>query len=117
MLDDSADLCSKMDPPGVFQMLLGKSFKVERWDPWLRTMQVGETARFASSDINDCIQYTSVSKALRDMKEGRKVGGCMGSMVNAHGHSHGENDGDVIQTLIKNPEELTFEFKLIVSCV
>ncbi|CBY38166.1 unnamed protein product [Oikopleura dioica] len=113
ILDDSADLCAKMDPPGVFQMLLGKKFKVERWDVWLKTMQVGETARFASSDTNDCIQYNAVSKALRDMNAGRKVGGCMGAMVGAHGHSHGDSIEDEIQTLIKNPEELTFEFTLI----
>merc|ERR1712226_1576128 len=50
----------------------------------------------------------SVSKTLRDIKAGRQVHGCMGAM--AHGHSHHESDE--VDEIIKNPEELTFEFTL-----
>ena len=57
-----------MDPPGIFKILLAKKFKVERWEKFLKTMRVGETAQFASENLEDCLQYMTVSKTLRDIK-------------------------------------------------
>jgi len=58
----------------------------------------------------DCVQYMTVSKTLRDIKAGRQVHGCMGGMH--HGHSH--NEKDEIEEIISNPEDLTFQFTLVV---
>ena len=73
ILDDSECLCKKMEPPGVMKMLIGKKFKVEIWEKYLRTMKKNERARFHSSDKEDCLQYVSVSKMLRDIRDGKKV--------------------------------------------
>ena len=73
ILDDSENLCEKMEPPGVMKMLIGKKFKVEIWEKYLRTMKKNERARFHSSDKEDCLQYVSVSKMLRDIRDGKKV--------------------------------------------
>ena len=35
--------------------------------------------------------------------------------MGSHGHSHGDEQKDEVQELITNPEELTFEFELLVS--
>ena len=72
LFDDSDILCSNMDPPGIFKMLMSKKFKVERWETFLKTMRLGERARFISSHHEDCVQYMSVSKTLRDIKAGRQ---------------------------------------------
>ena len=55
------------------KMLIGKKFKVEIWEKYLRTMKKNERARFHSSDKEDCLQYVSVSKMLRDIRDGKKV--------------------------------------------
>ena len=73
ILDDSENLCKKMEPPGVMKMLIGKKFKVEIWEKYLRTMKKNERARFLSSEKEDCLQYVSVSKMLRDIRDGKKV--------------------------------------------
>jgi hypothetical protein len=56
----------------------------------------------------------AVSKTLRDIKSGRPVHGCMGGMVAHHAHSHSHEVNEV-EELMANPEELTFEFTLVVS--
>ena len=112
LLDDSDVLCSNMDPPGVFKMLMSKKFKVDRWESFLKTMRLDETAQFASSHTEDCVQYMTVSKTLRDIKAGRQVHGCMGGMAAHHGHSHDHKDE--VEEMMTNPEELTFEFTLMV---
>merc|ERR1712113_373867 len=115
ILDDSASLCSQMDPPGTFKMLMEKKFKVEVWEKYLRTMRKGEKARFHSDSTEHCVQYANVSKMLRDIKLGRKAHGCMGALagMGSHGHSHGDDQKDEVQELITNPEELTSEFELL----
>jgi len=110
ILDDSECLCKKMDPPGVMKMLIGKKFKVEIWEKYLRTMKKNERARFHSSDKEDCLQYVSVSKMLRDIRDGKKAHGCMGAL-GGHGHAHEHKDE--LQELLAHPEELTFEFELL----
>ena len=55
------------------KMLIGKKFKVEIWEKYLRTMKKNERARFHSSEKEDCLQYVSVSKMLRDIRDGKKV--------------------------------------------
>ena len=112
LFDDSIDLCSKMDPPGIFKILLAKKFKVERWEKFLKTMRIDETARFQSENLEDCLQYMTVSKTLRDIKAGRQSHGCMGWMMQ---HSHAHEHKDEIQEMMENPEELTFEFTLMVG--
>jgi len=110
LFDDSIDLCSKMDPPGIFKILLAKKFKVERWEKFLKTMRIDETAQFQSENLEDCLQYMTVSKTLRDIKAGRQSHGCMGGMMQ---HSHAHEHKDEIQEMMENPEELTFEFTLM----
>jgi len=113
ILDDSAVLCASMDPPGTFKILMGKKFKVEKWESFLKTMRQSEKARFDGSET-DCTQYAHVSRMLRDISKGRQPHGCMGALASAsggHGHSHGPPDE--LAELIAAPEELTFEFTLL----
>lgn len=91
-----------------FELLVGKSFKLDCWEECIKTMLVGETSTF-SCPVESVIGYPSTSKSLRDFHSGKKPHGhTCGS--NALEHGLGYEDLDELQ---KKPTPLDFEFELL----
>eukprot|EP00163_Fabomonas_tropica_P013184 TRINITY_DN2466_c0_g1_i1.p1 TRINITY_DN2466_c0_g1~~TRINITY_DN2466_c0_g1_i1.p1 ORF type:complete len:136 (+),score=17.41 TRINITY_DN2466_c0_g1_i1:265-672(+) len=59
-------LDSSSDPHcGPFELILGKEFLLPVWEQCIRTMKIGERAKF-TVPAKYCENYTRVGKALRD---------------------------------------------------
>nr|CAG4651991.1 EOG090X09NR [Triops cancriformis] len=104
VVDDS----HKMGQP--MELLLGKQFKLEVWESLVKTMAVGEVSTF-HVDKSLVMPYPIVAKTLRDAH--RKVGHqhkhCCGFMSLQEG-GLGYPD---LEQLLKNPEDLEFNFELL----
>lgn len=121
ILDDS----KKMNVDKPMELIVGKKFKLEIWERALKTMWLGETARFSVSKEH-LYDYPVVSKQLRDYynykpecdskncssshdhshKQQRQH--CCGFNLIEHGVGHSDLD-----RLLKNPQPLDFLFELI----
>ena len=55
--------------PKPFELLIGRSFKLECWEECIKTMLHGEIARF-SCPLKCVLDYPTVSKSLRDLYAG-----------------------------------------------
>lgn len=92
-----------------FELLMGKSFKLDCWEDCVKTMLVGEVAVF-SCPVQCVIGYPAASKSLRDMYLGKKDKPTHTCGMNALEHGLGYPDLDKFQ---KDPGPLDFELELI----
>ncbi|XP_076810413.1 AH receptor-interacting protein-like [Clavelina lepadiformis] len=91
-----------------FELLIGRSFKLECWEECVATMMHGEIAQFVCP-LQCVMDYPTISKSLRDLHFGKKQSG----------HScglHAAHDGlgyDDLNQLQQNMVPLVFEFELL----
>ncbi|CAF2664044.1 unnamed protein product [Rotaria sp. Silwood2] len=111
VIDDSRKYKKPME------ITLGHKFKLDCWETCLKTMRLGEIAKFSvDKDLVDV--YPAVAKQIRDyyknqMKEHKhdddhESHHCCGFMALEHGLGHEDLD-----KLMRHPESLDFTFELI----
>ncbi|CAM1301345.1 AIPL1 (predicted) [Pycnogonum litorale] len=102
VLDDSRQMNHPME------LIIGKKFKLEVWEEFVKTMRVGEVSSFVTPK-QFLISYPLVSKSLRDMNSNKiseSSSHCCGMMAQSLGYSD-------LDELTKNPRNLIFTIELL----
>ncbi|CAG7825264.1 unnamed protein product [Allacma fusca] len=104
--EDVIDNTKNMKNP--MELLLGRQFKLEVWESMLKTMAVGEVAKFEVPKVY-VISYPIVSRALRDSqrpKDHKVEHHCCGMMNQGCGYQD-------LDKLLETPKDLEFIFEIV----
>uniref|UniRef100_T1J6F3 peptidylprolyl isomerase n=1 Tax=Strigamia maritima TaxID=126957 RepID=T1J6F3_STRMM len=107
ILDDSRQLGKPME------IFIGKKFKMEAWEQCVKTMRIGEVARFSvAKSLVATYPWVSnvIRKALGNQKDTpQPTSHCCGGMM----AFQNENNSSSIDSLMNKPEPLTFTIELL----